>query len=177
MDLIFVICNASLFRPFKTAARRFQVCLFNRVDEGPTTYRISGLLNTCHLLACSFQVRILFTFPMTSHSKNWWPWWTIRHKTQSRLLGWIMSLTFVPPRIFEGYFFQWFLLDLWSKQILFPGFCVNVICQILFLLRVCFQIDRVSFFQEIRVLRICVFRFRGDFPKIGVRFARFATQV
>ena len=57
------------------------------------------------------------------------------------------------------------------------GFSVNMMCQIVLLLGVCVQIDRVSFFPEVCFFRVRVFCVRGDFSKVGVRFARVAAQV
>ena len=50
-------------------------------------------------------------------------------------------------------------------------------CQIVLLLGVRFQIDRVSFFPEVCFFRVCVFRVCRDLSKVGVCFARVAAQV
>ena len=52
-----------------------------------------------------------------------------------------------------------------------------MMCQFLSLLVVCFEIDQVSYFPEVRVVWVCVLRFRWDVSKVGVGVTRVATQV
>ena len=50
-------------------------------------------------------------------------------------------------------------------------------CQIVLLLGIRFQIDRVPFFPEVCFFRVRVFRVCRDLSKVGVCFARVAAQV